>query len=157
MPRPLGVIHGRLFESADVIHLPRIWSSLRDVAMYVDTNTLGANGVLRVAARSPALRRLLERHVRWGTIIARMFGSSAGGIGYEIEDGRGRVSRYSIVAEKSSFLTAVAPAVLATRAIAEDRFRYTGLVPPDRHVEPGELFAFLRQRGIFISQLGEIF
>ena len=46
MPPPLGTIHGRLFESADAVHLPRIWPTLRDVAMYVDTNTPGVNSAV---------------------------------------------------------------------------------------------------------------
>jgi hypothetical protein len=152
MPPPLGTICGRLFESADAFYLPRIWPSLRDVAMYVDTNTPGANTVLRAAARWPAVRRLLERQVDWSTRLARTFGSSSGGIGYEIEDGAGRVTRCAIVSAKNSFLAAIAPAVLAAQAIAEDRFAARGLVLPDRHVEPPELFAFLQSNGIAFNR-----
>jgi hypothetical protein len=152
MPPPLGTIHGRLFESADAVHLPRIWSTLRDVSMYVDTNTPGVNRLLRLGARWPPIRQLLERTTSIGTRIARTFGSSAGGIGYEIEDADERVARYSIVAAKNSFITAVAPAVLAAQAIAEGRFPHVGLVPTDRHVEPKKLFAFLESRGIALHQ-----
>ena len=53
MPRPLGTICGRLFESADAIYLPRIWPTLRDVAMYVDANTPGVNTLLRLATHIP--------------------------------------------------------------------------------------------------------
>ncbi len=153
MPPPIGRICGRLFESADGAYLPRIWPTLRDVAMYVDTNTPGVNGLLRLAARWRAVRRLLERQVAWSTRIARTFGSSAGGIGYEIEDAAGRVARHAIVSDKNSFVVAVAPAALAARSIAEDRFPHRGLVLPDRHVEPQELFAFLRSAGIGIRAL----
>jgi hypothetical protein len=152
MPPPLGTIHGRLFESADAVHLPRIWPSLRDVAMYVDTNTPGVNTLLRFAAHSRFLRQLLERQARIGTRIARAFGSAAGGIGYEIEDASGQIALHAIVADKSSFVTAITPAVLAARAILEDRFPHHGLVPPDRHVEPGKLFSFLQSRGIALHQ-----
>jgi short subunit dehydrogenase-like uncharacterized protein len=148
MPPPVETVCGRLFESADAVYLPRIWQSLQDVAMYVDTKTPGVNTLLRLAARWPAVRTMLERQVRWSTSIARTFGSSAGGIGYEIEDTGGQVIRYAIVSDKHSFIAAVAPAVLAAKAIAEDRFAARGLVLPDRHVEPEELFAFLDQRGI---------
>jgi hypothetical protein len=147
MPRPLGTICGGVFESADVAYLPRIWRSLRDVAMYVDTNTLGVNTLLRIASRRPALRDLLERRVRWGVPIARLFGSSAGGIGYEIQ-GDGRVARCALVSAENSFMTAIAPAVLAVEAIAKDRFPARGLVLPNQHVEPAELFAFLRSAGV---------
>ena len=47
LPVPVGAICGRLFESADAVHLPRIWPSLREVAMYVDTNTTGVNTLLQ--------------------------------------------------------------------------------------------------------------
>jgi hypothetical protein len=153
MPPPVGTICGRLFESADALYLPRIWPALRDVAMYVDTNTPGVNTLLRLAARWPAARRLLERQVRVARWFARLFGSSAGGIGYEIEDAAGRVARYAIVAEKNSFVAAIAPAVLAAQAIAEERFPHRGLVLPNRHVEPAHLFAFLRSSGAVICEL----
>ncbi|MEX2310622.1 MAG: saccharopine dehydrogenase NADP-binding domain-containing protein [Pirellulales bacterium] len=153
MPAPLGTVNGRLFESADVVYLPRIWPTLRDAAMYVDTNIPGVNSLLRLAARWPAARHFLERHVDLSTRIARTFGRAAGGVGYEIEDAGGRVARYAVVSDKNSFVTAVAPAVLAARAIAEGRFPRRGLVLPDRQVEPPELFAFLQAAGITICQL----
>ena len=150
MPPPIGTIHGRLFESADAIYLPRIWPTLRDVAMYVDTNTPGVNALLQLAASVPATRMLLDSQARMGTWIARKFGSAAGGIGYDIEDADGRITRYAIVASKNSFITAVAPAVLAVRAIAEVRFSDRGLVLPNRHVEPARLFDFLQSAGLTI-------
>jgi hypothetical protein len=148
MPAPVGLIRGRLFESADALCLPRVWPSLRDVAMYVDTNTVGVNTLLRVAARSRAVRNMLASRLRVGTRLARIFGSAAGGIGYEIEDGDGRVTRCSIVGGENSFVTAVAPAVLAVQAIFQERFSEVGLVPVDRHVESAALVAFLESRGI---------
>ena len=154
LPAPVGGICARLFESADAVHLPRIWPSLRDVAMYVDTNTIGVNTLLRVAASSELVRSVMRKQINFGTWLARRFGSSAGGIGYEVEDGNGRVARYSMVSVANSFLTAVAPAVLATRAIADGRFPYRGLISPDRHVMPIELFAFLSERGIDLTQIG---
>jgi hypothetical protein len=151
MPPPVGSICGRLIESADVVHLPRVWLSLRDVAMYVDTNTLGVNTLLRVAARSRVVRNVLASRLRMGTRLARVFGSAAGGIGYEIEDGDGRVTRCAIVGGENSFVTAVAPAVLATQSILQGRFSEGGLVPVDRHVEPAALVAFLESRGLSVQ------
>lgn len=151
MPQPVGPICGRLFESADANYLPRIWPTLRDVAMYVDTNTVGGNSLLQLATYSSAVRKLMERSIRLGTWLARKFGSSAGGIGYEIETANGRVANYALVAEQNSFVVAVAPAVLAVRAIANDHFTERGLVLPDCHVRPAALFAFLATNSIALS------
>ena len=153
MPRPIGAICGRLFETADAQLLPRIWPTLREVAMYVDANVPGMNSMLRLAAASTVVRGVLRRVVRFGTAVARRFGSPAGGIGYEIEDSDGHVVRYAIAAEKNSYLTAVAPAVLVAQAIAAGRFYARGLILPDRYVEPAELFGFLRAAGIAVHRL----
>lgn len=151
MPWPVGKIGGRLFESADAVYLPRIWPTLREVAMYVDTNTVGVNMLLQLAAHSEQVRNLMQRQVHFGTWLARKRGSSAGGIGFEIEDAGGRIVRYAIVSASNSFLTAVAPAVLAVRAIAEDRFPHCGLISPDRHVASAELFSFLKRERIDVQ------
>ena len=154
MPPPVGPICGRLFESADALYLPRIWPSLRDVAMYVDPNTPGVDMLLRLAARWPDVRRLLEGQMRLATRFARSFGSAAGGIGYEIRDATGVTVRYAIVSERNSFIAAVAPAILAAHAIAEGRFaHHHGLVPPDCHVEPQGMFAFLQSVGMAIREV----
>jgi hypothetical protein len=151
MPRPVGKIKGHLFESADVLYLPRIWPMLRDVSMYVDSNTFGANSVLQLAAFSEPLREAVERKVHVGAWLARKFGSSAGGIGYEIEGSDGRLSRHAIVSAENSFVAAVAPAVLAARSIAMGEFSDKGLVLPNRHVSPATLFEYLAERGITLS------
>jgi hypothetical protein len=80
-------------------------------------------------------------------------GSSAGGIGYEIEDVDGRIVRWAITSAENSHVVAVAPAVLAVRAIMESRFADTGLISPNRHVEPAELFALLESLGVTISEM----
>lgn len=151
MPRPLGKIRGHLFESADAIYLPKIWPMLRDVRMYVDSNTFGANTVLQMASYSEPLRELAESKVHIGAWLARKLGSSAGGIGYEIEGSDGRIARHAIVSASNSFVAAVAPAVLAARAIAKKEFGERGLVLPHRHVSPADLFGFLAERGITLS------
>ncbi len=151
MPRPVGKIKGHLFESADALYLPRIWPMLRDVSMYVDSNTLGANSILQLAAFSEPLREVVERKVHMGAWLARKFGSSVGGIGYEIEGCHGRVSRHAIVSAENSFVAAVAPAVLAARSIGRGEFNDEGLVLPNRHVAPATLFEYLAERGITLS------
>jgi len=153
MPPPIGPICGRLFESADSLYLPRIWPSLQDVAMYIDTNVPGMNSLVRLTANSNAVRSVLRRGVRIGAAVARRLGTSAGGIGYEIEDVAGRVVRYAIGGSRNSYLIAVAPAVLAACAIAEDRFPERGLIMPDRYCKAAELFAFLRAAGIEVHEI----
>jgi hypothetical protein len=148
MPKPVGPIVGRLFESADAVWLPRIWPSLLDVAMYVDANTPGVNALLHLGARFPVFRHLLERQVDLGTRLVRAIGSQAGGIGYEIEDAQGKVARCAVLSAKTAHITAVAPAVLAARAIVTGRLQTRGLVLPDQHVEPSELVNYLRSTGI---------
>lgn len=153
MPQPVGEVRGRLFETADAVHLPTIWPTLQDVTMYVDTNTPGLNTVIRAVAAIPGLPRLVARHMSLAAAVARTLGSSAGGVAYEIEDSDGKVVRYALVARGNSHLTAVAPVVLAARAIAEARFPHRGLVPPDRHVAPTELFGFLQTNGITLVEV----
>lgn len=150
MPEPVGTVHGRLFESADALFLPRIWPSLQDVAMYVDTNTRGLGALLWVAARVPLLRRIIEWQIDLGVRLSRSLGSTAGGLGYEVEDGNGDVMRYAILSSTAGNVVPVAPAVLAAARIHAGRFEPTRLVPPDRHVAPDELLAFLRGRGVEI-------
>jgi Saccharopine dehydrogenase NADP binding domain len=152
MPKPLGPICGRLFESADVVYLPRIWPSLREVEMYVDTNTFAGNSLLNMAARFQMVCRLMERNVNFATRISRVIGSRFGGIGYEIESLGGKIVRAAAVSAENSFLIAVAPAVLAARAIYQGEFNSIGLVLPHRHVSPDELGSFLKSRGIAVVQ-----
>jgi hypothetical protein len=66
----------------------------------------------------------------------------------EIEEASGAITLARVFAPRRSYLAAVAPAVLAVRAIASGRFTERGLVPHDRHVDPDELFAYLRRLGI---------
>ena len=153
LPSPVGRICGWLFESADALYLPRIWSTLQDVTMFVDSNVPGGNTMLRLAACQPAIRRMLEQHVHLSTWLARKVGSLAGGLGYEIEDANGRIVRWAITSGENSYLVAVAPAVLAARAIVEHQFSHQGLVPPDRHVDPDELLGFFQANGITLTEL----
>ena len=148
MPPPVGRLRCHLMESVDAVALPRIWSGLREVEFWVDSRVPGLNGFLSLAARRPGIRRLVTRAGSAGPRIARLLGHSAGGMAIEIEDRAGEVVSLALVAEGRSYLTAVAPAALAARALAEDRFGEHGLVPHDRHVEPGALLEALRRRGI---------
>ncbi len=153
MPAPVGPICGWLFESADALYLPRIWSTLREVTMFVDTNVPGGNTMLRLAASWPAIRGMMEQHVHVSSWLARKVGSLAGGIGYEIEDANGKIVRWAITSGENSYVVAVAPAVLAAQAIVERRFPHRGLVLLDRHVEPDELCEFFLANGITLTEL----
>jgi hypothetical protein len=94
------------------------------------------------------VRNLLERQIQFGTRFARRFGSATGGVGYEIEDARGRISRWAIVAPERGFIVAIAPAVLAARAIVDGRYQPSGLVSPDQHASVDEMADYLTTTGI---------
>ncbi len=153
MPPPVGKIRGRLFESADAVHLPRIWNSISTVEMFVDTNTPGFNFLLDVAARFPALRRVMERRVEFGTRLSRLLGSAAGGLGYEIESGTGEIARSAIVSKDRGQITPISTAVVAARRIHSGDLAGGGLVSPDRHVEPGELLEYWEANGIELVRI----
>ncbi len=153
MPRPVGRIRGRLFESADALHLPRIWSSLSAVEMFVDANTPGLNFLLGVAARLPAVRRLFERWIELGARLSRLLGSEAGGLGYEIETSSGEIARYAVVSGDRGRVIPISTAVLAARRIQAGELTGAGLIPPDRHVEPAGLLAFWEASGIELARI----
>jgi hypothetical protein len=148
MPPPVGPVTGRLFETADAVWLPRIWPTLREVDVSVDARTPGANLLLGLAGKSNWLHRLLERQVHWGAWICRKLATTAGGVGYETENSRGDMRRFALVSKRSSYLTAIAPAVMAAQAIVEGRYPGHGLITPERHVEPESLFKYLDAQGI---------
>ncbi|HEU4401095.1 MAG TPA: hypothetical protein VFT43_03240, partial [Candidatus Polarisedimenticolia bacterium] len=99
-------------------------------------------------ARVPALATRLTRARRLSTFVARRFGSIAGGMLAEIEGGSGAVSQARVFARQRSYLAAVAPAVLAVRALIHGRIAERGLVPHDRHVDSAELLAYLARLGV---------
>jgi short subunit dehydrogenase-like uncharacterized protein len=144
----MSPICGHVFESADALWLPRMRPSLRDVAMYVDANIVGANTLLSLAARSNLIRSLLERTVGFGTSAARQFGSETGGVAYELEGADGRTARFALIAEKKSYMVAIAPAVLATQKLASDGITDRGLILPDRYADPTQILGFLQSAGV---------
>jgi hypothetical protein len=144
----LRPIRGHVFESADAIWLPRVRPSLRDVAMYVDANAAGANLILSVAARSSAFRSFLQRAIGLGTSVARRLGSETGGVAYELEGEDGRVGRFALLADKKSYMVAIAPAVLAVQKMANDQITERGVILPDRYADPMEILGLLRTIGV---------
>ena len=148
LPSPLRSIRGRVMESADALWLPRICPSLTDVAMYVDANTPGATTILTIAAHSKVIHKFVRRGVRFGTWAARRFGSEIGGVAYELEGEDGRTARFALMAEKNSYLMAIAPAVLAVQKLVSDQMTDRGLLLPDRCAEPLEILRFLNSAGV---------
>jgi hypothetical protein len=148
MPPPIGAVQGHLFETADVVTLPHIWPGLRRVDFYVDSRVPGLNAVFGLAARWPAIHRLLAMFFKPGLALVRLLGSAVGCLAFEIEARDGRLARYALIAAERGYLTPIVPAVIAARAIAEDRFEPTGLVPADQHVDADELLAYLASLGV---------
>ena len=148
MPPPIGRARGYLVESIHAATLPRIFPTLRDADFWVDSRVPGLNQVLGLLARAPVAAARLARAGRRSMSLARTLGSMAGGMLAEIEDASGAVTQARVFARRCSYLAAVAPAVLAIRAIASGRFTERGLVPHDRHVDPDELIGYLSRLGI---------
>ena len=144
LPAPLGNVRAFLFESADSVWLPHIWPSVRTADFYIHANTPGFNGLLKLAAHAGFVRRCMERLLPCGAWYARRVGSRAGGLGYEIEDGSGRVVRYALLATDNGYMGPVLPAVLAAHTLLEGSFAPHGLVAPDRHVDPAGLADYMR-------------
>lgn len=137
-----------LTEGADALLLPEVWPSVRAVDFWVDTQLPLANAFLRTAARIPGGPALVGRLSVVGPAVARRLGATAGGFGVEVEAPDGGVVRRVLSGIAQSYLIAVAPAVLAVRALAAGRFDREGLVPVDRQADADELVRYLATAGI---------
>ena len=116
--------------------------------MYVDANIPGANAFLPLAARSNMIRSLLKQAIGLGTSAVRQIGSEAGGVAYELEGDGGRTARFALIAEKKSYMVAIAPAMLAIQKMASDQITERGLILPDRYADPQQILAFLQTAGV---------
>jgi short subunit dehydrogenase-like uncharacterized protein len=152
VPGGRGQRRGYIAESADAVTLPRVWSSLRDVDFWVDTQVVAMNRLIATAMVLPFGTRMLESLAPVGLRLARLIGSHAGGYIVEVRADDGRVSTTALVARRRSYLTAVLPATLATQKLAGGDSPPPGVVPPDRLCDPDELFAELRKLGIDIHE-----
>lgn len=148
MPEPIGAVQGHLFESADAVTLPPLWPSLRRVDFFVDSRVPGLNATFALAARWPAFHRLVTACFRPGLALVRRLGSPLGCLVFEIEAADGRRVAYALMAAERGYLTPIVPAVIAARAIAEDRFAPMGLVPADQQVNVDVLLAYLNSLGV---------
>lgn len=118
MPAPLGPIEGHLFESADAVMLARLRPSLDTVEMYVTSRVPGLDRLFDLAARLPGAPTLLGLGLPLGLPFARALGAAVGALGYEIEDGFGRVVRLALVTGRDGHGLAVEPAVAQVAALA---------------------------------------
>jgi saccharopine dehydrogenase-like NADP-dependent oxidoreductase len=152
VPLKRGEVRGFLTESADAVTLPRVWPSLRQVDFFVDTQAFGLNRLIATATRLPAGAAMLERLTPFGPPLARLIGSKAGGYVVEVAANDLSVATIAMVAQRRSYMTAVLPATLAVKSLAGGNSPPPGVVSPDRHCDPDELFVELRKLGVEIHQ-----
>lgn len=141
-PEPFGSRTGLRVRSVDALTIPRAFPSVRIAELFVDTGTVSGNLFVRV----PFLRRLIERNRSWSVKMARRIGPTSGLLGYDIAS----TLRHKdvIFAGPNTHVLAILPAVVATIAIVNGRYRQRGLIPPAQHVDAGELRAAIAAEGI---------
>jgi hypothetical protein len=147
-PSPVARVRGYLTESADCLLLSELWPTLMDVDFWVDTGIPWLNGVLFVSGGTPGFSPLARRLLPVGLILAKRFGSAAGSFGVRVEDGRGWAVHCLLSGPQRSYLIAVAPAMLAVRALTAGRLSSSGLIPVDRQIDALDLLDYLGRRGI---------
>ena len=147
-PSPVGSVRGRLGESPDGLLLPLVWPTLRDVDFWIATRRPVLDALLAAAASHRSVLRVVRVMQSVGRKVTKYFGARSGGFGIDVEDASGAHAATGFVHPAHSYIVAVAPAVLAARDIAAGRFRGRGLIPPDRHVDPQELVAWLERAGV---------
>ena len=145
---PIGSIVGHLAESPDSILLPAVWPTLADVDFWIDTRRSVLNRLFALAAGHKSILRVVSAAQPVGRRLTKAFGARSGGFGVTVADGEGHTVTAGFVHARHSYIVAVAPAVLAARAIAGGQLRGSGLLPPDRHVDPYELVTWLRRAGV---------
>jgi hypothetical protein len=126
------------------------------VDFYVSSNVPGFDAMFRMAARSGWVRRTIARLSPVGLWLARQIGGRTGCLTYQIVDAAGRQARLAFVGPDRSYLTPVAPMVLAAKAIAAGRFEPRGLVPADQQVAPEQLVTYLATLGVQLIRIGQL-
>jgi short subunit dehydrogenase-like uncharacterized protein len=124
---------GHLMEMADAFTLTRVYPSLRDVDFWVDPNTRGADALLGIVARVPALSPIAARFAKYGMAFARILGSNEGILAYEVAGAAGERSTVMFTGPES-FLMAAIPAALAAVRLASGESYPAGIVPVHQHV-----------------------
>lgn len=150
-PQPIGTVRGHLLESADSYWLPLGWPSLKTVELAVDTRVPGLNGVMSLAARQPRVRQFIERFQTLGHGLARRLGRRDGCLAVEVQAASGEVVRRAIYCPDHGYRLAVLPAVLAARALLEDRVSSPGIVRPPRQLGADELRHAIKRAGFVLQ------
>lgn len=147
-PFPVSRRRGGIVEQAGAVLLPRSWTPLRRVELWVDPNAPLARAALSLAARLPPLAALARgaAPVVGPGPFARHDGMFA-----VVIQGDARAASYVFSAERFSYLVAVEPAVIVAEALARGAAPVPGVVLPHAQVEPDVLFARLRALGIRIE------
>lgn len=111
----------------------------------MDTRRRLLNVALAAAAKRPAVLGLVRGLLPAGRRLAKRFGARSGGFALEVEEANGARRVAGFVQARHSNVVAVAPAVLAARAIRAGMFAATGLVAADLQVDPHRLIDYLRR------------
>jgi len=148
MPKPIGRVKGRLFESADAITLPPRWPTLQTVDYYVSTNVIGLNQIFTLASYSRWMRQVLNRYHRYGLGLSRLLGLPYGGVGYEVVDENDKAVAITYTSKDHGYIIPIAPIILAVRKLAAGHLSLRGLIPGDHQLDPQELIEFLEKHGV---------
>jgi hypothetical protein len=119
-----------------------------NVDFWVDTRRRALNTLFAAAARHRSVLQVVRAMQSAGRKVTKYLGARSGGFGIDVEDASGTQATVGFVHATHSYIVAVAPAILAARDIAAGRFSASGLIPPDRHVDPGELVSWLERAGV---------
>lgn len=150
--QPVGVRRGVTVKSVDNVTLPRLFSSLREAELVVDTGIPGANEIVRATTRYRQVHALVSRFRSTAIALARRIGPATGVLAYEVATAGEH--EHHFFSGETTHLIAVLPAVLAAQSIAAGRFSHRGVVPPTQHADPAELFEAIRREGISIQRAG---
>jgi len=148
MPKPIGRVRGRLFESADAITLPPRWPTLQTVDYYVSTNVIGLNQMFTLASYSRWMRQILNRYHQYGLGLSRFLGHPYGGVGYEVVDENDKAVAITYTSNDHAYIIPIAPAILAVRKLAAGDLSFRGLISGGHQTDPHELIEFLENHGV---------
>lgn len=149
----LGRLEAREMETADAATLPRVWPTLREVAMRVDTRIPWMNRALDLAA-AWGVAGAMERPRLLAAALSAVRLVAPRGSGYLVEvEGEGLVRRLDLVAERDGHVIAAMPAAIAAEEIAFGRFEGSGVVSANRQVDADTLLARLAARGVRLVEL----
>jgi hypothetical protein len=90
---------------------------------------------------------MLEKFKRKALPIVRSLGGTSGLFAVDVR-GNGESQKLGVRASDRGYYTPIVPAVIAAEAIFKGEFKSKGLVTPDKHTKPDELFNYLRSLNI---------